>query len=857
MGEVYRARDTRLDRDVALKILPESFAGDPDRLMRFEREAKTLASLNHPNIAAIYGVEDRALVMELVEGQDLSEVIRSAQAGRIPLEESLPIARQIIDALEAAHESGIIHRDLKPANIKVRPDGTVKVLDFGLAKAMDPGAEAPGLRSNVANSPTMTSPAMTAMGLILGTAAYMSPEQAKGRPVDKRADIWAFGAVLYEMLSGRRAFQGEDVSDLLVAVLSKDVDLRALPANTPPSVTTLLRRCLERDPRARLRDIGDARHMLDQAKTEMLGGAAMPGGEPAPQRRAGTLTMALAGVMAVSLAIAAWSLSSRGASPRPTYLSIALPAGHALISGPAISPDGEVVAFVSSDGIARPQLYVRRLDEPNSRLIDGTEDADGPFFSPDGRSVAFYGKNALFKVSLDGGAPFRLADSGSHFGGTWLDDGRIVFSRSWNGGFYTVPENGGQAELLVEPKRPQEYAYVWPVAVPGRRELLFAQWGDSFTIQRFDLQAKTQTKVTDAWRKFAYATAGYLVLGTDVNELWAVPYKGGTAGSSTTVAERVDGGGMGGDARFDVSAAGTLAYSAMDRRKRSLVTVDLLGRHAATTSDERAYSEIELSPDNQRVLTIDSGVARITDLSRGTSTPLVPELTKGAREALLWTPDGRVVFASNHEGNWEIYSKAAMGTGTVEPVLRRPLDQFPLSFAPDGALLFAETHGRTGADIWILPKSGEPLPWLVTSGEEGQARFSPNGQLVAYESNSSGRSEVYVQTRVSGGSRVQLSVAGGTNPAWSPTGDRVYFRQNNAMMMATIDAVNDARGGLSAGPAQQLFEGGWALPGERDFQVRPDGRSFLMILNGPEAIPTRIDLVLNWFTVLAAKMSGR
>lgn len=851
MGEVYRARDTKLDRDVALKILPESFAGDPDRLMRFEREAKTLASLNHPNIAAIYGIEDRALVMELVDGDDLSTLIDGAPA--LQLQDALPIARQIVDALEAAHEAGIIHRDLKPANIKVRADGTVKVLDFGLAKAATGAAEATPYSQS--NSPTVTSPALTAMGLILGTAAYMSPEQAKGRPVDKRADIWAFGAVLYEMLTGQRAFQGEDVSDLLVAVLSKDVDLRALPANTPPSITTLLRRCLERDSRARLRDIGDARHMLDQAKAEMLGGATTMGEQPAPPRRqTGALTLVLAGITVASLAIAAWSFTSRGSSPRPTYLSIALPAGHALISGPAISPDGEVVAFVSSDGVARPQLYVRRLDESNARPLAGTEDASEPFFSPDSRSVAFYGKNALFKVSLDGGAPFRLADSGSNFGGAWLDDGRIVFNRSWNGGFYTVPENGGPAELLVEPKRPQEYAYVWPLAVPGRRELLFAQWGDTFTIQRLDLQTKTQTKVTDGWRRFAYASGEYLVLGTDVNELWAVPYKGGTAGSPTTVAERVDGGGAGGDARFDVSTNGSLAYSAMDRRKRSLVTVDFLGRHGATRADERAYFEVELSPDNQRVLTVDSGGAEVKDLSRGTSTPLVPELTRGAREALVWAPDSaRAVFASNHEGNWDIYSKAATGIGAIEPVLRRPLDQFPLSVAPDGALLFAETHGQTGADLWILPKGGEPMPWLVTSSEEGPARFSPNGQLVAYESNASGRSEVYVQSRASGGGRVPLSVAGGTHPAWSPSGDRVYFRQNNAMMVATIDA----RSGLSAGPAQQLFEGGWALSGSLDFEVRPDGKSFLMILNGPEAIPTRIDLVLNWFTVLTAKMAGR
>jgi len=863
MGEVYRARDTKLDRDVAVKILPESFATDPDRLMRFEREAKTLASLNHPNIAAIYGIESgsatQALVMELVEGEDLSQ--RIAQ-GAIPIDDALPMVRQIADALEAAHEAGIVHRDLKPANIKVRPDGTVKVLDFGLAKAMDPNAPSGAAEATPyarSNSPTMTSPALTAMGLILGTAAYMSPEQAKGRPVDKRADIWAFGAVLYEMLTGRRAFQGDDVSDLLVAVLSKDVNLGALPANTPPAITTLLRRCLERDPRARLRDIGDARHMLDQAKAEALGGVSAAGEQPAsPARRTNTRTIGLAAVAVVSTAIAGWLFATRAVTAPVMHVSLALPAGHALEDGPVISRDGQQVAFVSSDGNARPQLYVRRLDEPESRLIPGTEDASEPFFSPDGRSIAFYGKNALLKVSLSGGAPVQLAESGSHNGGAWLEDGRIVFNRSWNGGLYTVPENGGPATLLAEPKRPKEYAYVWPTALPGGRELIFSRWGDSFTLVRLDLKTLEQTTVADGWRRSAFAGPGYLVFGSGsgVGELWAMPYGGGAKSAGpVTVAEHVDVGDMGGNARFDISNNGTLAYSGVDRRDRALVVVDSFGRSTPAGANPLASSSFRLARDGRRVVVVDGeGNLWVLDLDRGTAAPLVPEVTSGARSSPLWSLDGnRVMFTSNHEGNWDIYSKAASGIGSIEPVLRRPLDQDSLSFAPDGALLFAETQPDTGLDLWILPKSGEPVPWLVTKAQEGAAQFSPDGQLVAYESNASGRTEVYVQTRASGGGLVQVSVSGGNTPRWSPEGDRVFFRQNNAMMMATVNA----RGALSAGTPQQLFDGGWALKGDLDFEVRADGKSFLMILQGPEAIPTRIDLVLNWFAVLTAKMSGR
>jgi len=860
MGEVYRAHDTKLGRDVALKIVPAAFATDADRRMRFEREAKTLASLNHPNIAAIYGLEGDALVMELVDGDDLSEVIaRYSAPGGLPLVDVLPIARQLIDALEAAHDQGIIHRDLKPANIKVRPDGTVKVLDFGLAKALDPTASA-AQSATLANSPTLTSPALTEMGVILGTAAYMAPEQAKGRAVDKRADIWAFGAVLYEMLTGRRAFQGEDVSDLLVAVLSKDADLQALPDRTPVAIVTLIRRCLERDPRKRLRDIGDARHLLEEAATGAPAGQAGSTVGPSSSSRNPRTRLAVAALAAVailSLAFAVWVQLHGTTAARPIYASIGLPAGQALFSGPAISRDGQTIAFVSGDGTTRPQLYVRRLDEPESRLIAGTDDADDPFLAPNGQSVAFYGKNALYKVSLAGGAPVRLADSNSHNGGTWMDDGRIVFHRSWNGPLYVVPENGGEDKVLIEPKRPQEYAYSWPLALPGSRELIFARWGDAFTLQRLDLRTLTQTTIGDGWRKSAYAMSGFLVVGSDpsVGELWAVPAtSAGNGAAHAIVAEHVDVGGISGDAHFDISDTGTLAYSGSDPRRQALVVVDFFGRATPTGSGERGYSGFNLARDGHRVAVAANGGAGIVDLDRKTATPIMPEMKRGSNSEPIWTTDGTaVIFGSNHEGNWEIYSRAATGAGPLEAVLRRPLDQLPSSLAPDGTLLFGESRPDTGHDLWMLPKGGTPEPWLVTAAEEDVARFSPDGHMVAYQSNASGRTEVYVQARPAGSPRVSVSADGGNTPVWSLDGDRLFFRKNNAVMVSTIVT----RPALSAGAPQLLFDGGWALRGVNDFAVRPDGKSFLFVQRAPDAIPTRIDLILNWFGELARRTAQR
>ncbi|MBI3049999.1 MAG: serine/threonine-protein kinase [Acidobacteria bacterium] len=458
MGEVYRARDPRLQRDVALKILPDVFADDRERLARFQREAQVLASLSHPNIGHIYGLEEtdsiRALVLELIEGPTLAD--RLAR-GPIQLAEALVIARQVADALDAAHEHGVIHRDLKPANIKVRDDGTVKVLDFGLAKLTQAsGLGPPG--PELTASPTMSA-AFTGAGVILGTAAYMAPEQARGRSVDKRADIWAFGCVLFEMLTGRHAFDGADATEMIAAVVRADPDWAVLPANIPPRLRALLKRCLEKEPRERLRDIGDVRFELDAATVPVPVSAAAPRGFGSRHARP---LAAVAFVSAVALAFVTGYIVRTDTPPAaPVQFSFPLPPGHALISGPVISRDGRRIAYVTSDGNAPQRLYVRELEELEAREIPGTDGAREPFFSPDGRWIAFFARGRLFKVDNEGGAPVALADAISPIGGTWGEDDTLVFTPTWNGGLYHISASGGQPELLIRPDPKLEYAYVW------------------------------------------------------------------------------------------------------------------------------------------------------------------------------------------------------------------------------------------------------------------------------------------------------------------------------------------------------------------------------------------------------------
>ena len=667
MGQVWQATDTQLNRQVALKILPDAFAADPDRLARFTREAQILASLNHPNIAAIFGIEEaegtRALVLELVEGPTLADRIAK---GPIPLDEALPIAKQIAEALEAAHERGVIHRDLKPANVKVKDDGTVKVLDFGLAKALDPSPE-----GDPSQSPTLTA-AATQMGVIMGTAAYMSPEQAKGKTVDKRADIWAFGVVLYEMLAGQRAFTGEDISETLAAVLTREPDLEQVPADVPPSVVHMLRRCVERDPRRRLRDIGDARLELEDPH------ASTNTADP-PPLRVGFQAVTLAAVAATVTGLAVWFFAS--SSPTlplsVTRSIIPLPANTELARSfdpmIALSLDGQRAAFVVQEANGR-RLVLRSLDALESEAVPGSEGAVMPFFAPDGRWVAFgraLGASLLQKVSVTGGAPAPVVD-GAARGATWAPDGTIIFTRG-GVGLDRVSSDGGTAIHLTTPNLDErEKTHRLPHVLPDGQHLVFTHASadiDSFddaAIAVASLETGEYRILIQGGTNPLYVPSGHLVFARS-GAIVAVPFDVATlevTGPPVTVLNGVSMDPTSGRAEMSVSRTGHLLYapgSAMTPTDR-ILWVDRSGQSQPLSPSEGYFGSVSLSPDERRLAVFVLGANNsiwINDLTRGTMTPLV---TGFENMMAVWAPSGDgVVFRSNRSGQFNLYWQAVDG----------------------------------------------------------------------------------------------------------------------------------------------------------------------------------------------------
>jgi Tol biopolymer transport system component len=878
MGQVYRATDTTLSRQVAVKILPDAFASDSERLARFEREAKTLASLNHPHIAAIYGFEKsaglHALVMELVEGDDLSQRITK---GAIPIDEALPIAKQIAEALEAAHEQGIIHRDLKPANIKVRPDGTVKVLDFGLAKAIaPPGVAAP----NIAESPTITTPAMTQAGMILGTAAYMSPEQARGKAVDKRADIWAFGCVLYEMLTGRRAFEGTDVQITLSQVLQREPDFDALPAALSPVLATYIRRCLQKDPRQRVQAIGDVRLALEGAFETSVPRTAAPAVVVRWRR------LALAGV-AMTIASGAiigtlvWAAMRPIESLPPLVSRLQVtPSGNAALSigwndrDLAITPDGSRLVYVGNGG---NQIFVRALDALESVPVF-TGRPRGLFVSPDGQWIGFTDSaGELKRVAVSGGPAVTLAalDTSGSSGATWgPDDTIIVASNDVTTGLQRVATAGGPLTVLTRPDRAQgEADHFWPEILPGGRAVLFtitALTGgiDAAQVAVLDLQTGLRRVVVRGGSHAHYVSSGHLIYAA-AGTLRAVPFdlaSGETRGTPVPVVSNVVTTGKGGVDAV-VAGNGTLAYvsGGVEGTPRTLVWVDRRGLETPIPLPPRPYLLPALSPDGTRVAVFANDQEHDLWLW-GFGRPMLSRLTfvPGVDVVQVWTPDSRrVAFTSERGGVRNLYWQAADSTGAVERLTESPNTQYPSAVSPDGRLLiFTEEAPKTDDDVMAieLDGTGTVRPLVQSPFIERNGIISPDGRWLAYESNESGRFEISVRPfpNVNGGVW-QVSTTGGTRPIWARSGQELIYASPTSALMRV--GVAQGPSWVATAPTVVVKEGYFTIPGwwGRSYDIAPDGQRFLMIkesgVDGNAAAPSII-VVQHWIEELKRLGSG-
>ena len=851
MGEVYRARDGKLGRDVAIKVLPDEFARNEERLARFKREAKVLASLNHPNIAAIYGLEQSGtthyLVLELVPGETLAERIAR---GPIPWEEALEIVTKIAEALEEAHEHGIVHRDLKPANVMLTPDGKVKVLDFGLAKAFagDDASEA------LSQSPTI-SRHQTAAGVILGTAAYMSPEQARGGSVDKRSDIWSFGVVLFEMLTGKKLFDGATISDTLASILKEDPDWELLPPETPRTLRELQRRCLEKDPRERLRDIGEARIAIAAGTWEPeVSSSPTPAGS-------GWRTVLPWGVVALLLLVLGivWRGGERASDKRVAHVSIALPGEGRLWemggAGIAISPDGNLLAFPVGRANAT-QLYLRYLDREDASPIPGTVGASAPFFSPDGKWLGFFQRQSLMKVAVEGGTPIELAESGDA-GGTWAPNETIIYTPDWNEGIWRISAAGGTPERLTEPDASAgEMGHWYPDVLPDGKHVLVTVYRTPIARAHIDilsLETGELRVLVEGGIYGRYASSGHIVYaGKDA--VMAVPFDASRleiTGLPLPVESDVYTS-IGGDASFAFSDEGTFVYARPHTVSpdRQLVWVDREGNVSPLTSTVRRYSHPRLSPDGQTIA--------VTIFDKGASSIWFHELERDTQTRLsfgevdihpVWTPDSRrVLYASGKDGPWQIFWRAVDGTSPEEPVLEDRVDKIPYAVTPDGVTLVYSRiqESGTGRDVWLLPLASDenPSPVLESANRELNAVISPDGKWLAYQSDESGRAEIYVQAFPSAERRRQISTAGGAKPLWAPSGRELFYRNADQMLAVEIETEE----GLRPGRPRVLFEKEleFAEPW-RNYDISPDGERFVMVQIPASTGRGQLEIVFNWF----------
>ncbi len=867
MGEVYLAEDTNLKRQVAIKVLPQPFALDQEMLARFEREARLLASLNHPNIATIHGLEksdgQQFLVMELVEGDTLAERISK---GPLQLDEALNICRQITEGLESAHEKGIIHRDLKPANIKITKDEKVKILDFGLAKVFEGAAsgKAPGV--DPSKSPTITIESSRS-GVILGTAAYMSPEQARGKALDKRTDIWSFGCVLFEALTGRQAFKGETISDYIAAILKNEPDWKALPERTPAKIRDLLRRCLQKDPHNRLHDIADARIDIQDV---LAGGPEEiePAARPEPKWRA--LFWATAGLAIILSCVLLWSpwRTSRLQEQLVSRFSLNLPQGETLDyeigSSVVLSPDGTQLIYAARKE-ETTQLYLRPIHDFEAKPISGTEGARGPFFSPDGNWVAFYADGKLKKVSLLGGTPQVICDAQSGLGGTWSEDDTIYFGDRKKASLMYVPASGGDPELLtsglkIVNKATFEHSYFWPQILPGGKALLYTVWNnpEDMQIAAYSLEEGEQKTLIERGSHARYLPTGHLIYAW-AGDLMAVSFdleKMEVTGSPMPVFEGILRSEFG-LAHFDLSETGSLVFvpGFTTPWQNGLVWVDLEGHVERLPFPVGFYQSPRISPDGkQLVVTRQENLPNlwIYGLERGTSRRLTDE--KGSEYWAIWTTDGkRIVFNSTRTGRpmAPLLWKPADGSRPEELFAEGEYHQQPKSWSADGNVMVL-TEGlnpETGVDIWMLKMDGDrkPEPFLHQGYNEFHPIFSPDGRWIAYATDESGREEVYVRPYPGPGDLIPISTDGGMEPVWSPDGKVLYYRDTSGSKMMAVSFITEPE--LRVGSPKLLFEGkyfGGSLWG-RNYDIAPDGTRFLMITDeGQIEKSTQINIILNW-----------
>ncbi len=878
MGEVYRARDKKLARDVALKILPPAFLANSERMGRFQREAQLLASLNHQNIAAIYGLEEsgstRALVMELVEGQTLAE---RAKCGPVPLDEALNIARQIAEALEAAHDKGIIHRDLKPENVKVTPEGKVKVLDFGLAKAMD---TAGGSAEDLSQSPTLSVEG-TKAGVILGTAGYMSPEQARGKPVDKRTDIWAFGCVLYELLAGRRAFPGETLSDCVAAVLGKDPQWDVLPASTPRQVQALLRRCLQKDPQRRLRDIGDARIELEDALTSPAH-EALARREPVKMTRR-TAISALAGAAVGAAGAGVFAISRfRGTTPHGlTQFRIPVPDGAKAFASfnkrVAISPDGTHVAFnlltagVANDITATEKFYLHSLRELEPKVLPF--DGGAAFFSPDGKWMGFFsgtlGNLQVRKMALDGGAPVTVCATENFIGATWAADDTIYFVPLVPGGLARVPAAGGQPKEIVKVDLTKgERQHRYPCALPGGKAVLLtvgtadAETFDDAHIAVLNTETGQTKTLIEGGTHPRYSPSGHLLYARD-GKIFAIRFDAKrleTMGQPFTVLEGVLMSRNSGLANYDVSASGDLVYipGVADKGERTLVWVDRNGRVEPLKLPQRAYLHPRISPDMRQLAIEIEGPNHnfyVYDFAREVLAQMTAD---GVSHWPVWSPDGtELVYRSGRMGAFRMWQ---VPTDRSRPAAQLPgtgISQSAESWSPDGhALAYTAITPEAGSHIMVQSLKGdhESHPFADIKAGAGSPKFSPDGRWLAYCSNETKKPQVYVQAFPGPGAKIQVSSDGGTDPVWKRTGEELYFRNGDKMMAVSVSTAPTFR----AGRPRVLWEGHYSHgmstscgppgPTSSNYDVTADGKRFLMIKDeAPDtAYSKQIVVVLGW-----------